>query len=34
MNAAIPENTDDCGVSALSPLDWHYARKNGFHKYN
>jgi hypothetical protein len=32
--ARYTAGTHDHGVNGVSPLDWHYARKNGFHKYN
>jgi hypothetical protein len=33
INTDIPD-MQDRGVSAVFPLDWHYARKSGFDKYN
>src|SRR5882724_7117654 len=30
---AVCQSPQDCGVSALLLLDWHYARKSNFHKH-
>jgi hypothetical protein len=32
--AQIYRSPHDHGVNGVSPLDWHYARKSGFDKYD